>query len=82
MCFFNSYPNFFIYFLQFLKIYNKDHSDGDLDTEDEELMKEAKLVHLKHAYPHDSDDTSDFEEMEEEEAMVLHDMKQFQVQQV
>nr|KAG5696977.1 hypothetical protein BaRGS_008439 [Batillaria attramentaria] len=59
----------------------QDHSEVDLDTDDEELMKEAKLVHLKHSYPNDSDDTSDFEEMEEEEAVMLTDMKrQYRVQ--
>lgn len=44
-------------------------------------MKEAKLVHLKHSYRRDSDDSSDFEEMEDEQSLVLHDMKrQYQVQ--
>lgn len=51
-----------------------------LDSEDEELMKQAKLVGMKQAYPQDSDDTSDFEDMEEE-VMMMRDMKQ-QLQQV
>lgn len=54
----------------------QDHSEVDmLDSEDEELMKQAKLVRMKQAYPQDSDDTSDFEEMEEEDVIMLRDMK-------
>ena len=53
----------------------QDHSEVDmLDSEDEELMKQAKLVRMKQAFPQDSDDTSDFEDIEED-VIMMRDMK-------
>ncbi|KAK7104124.1 hypothetical protein V1264_018890 [Littorina saxatilis] len=61
-----------------MEVYGQDHSEVELLDSDEELMKQAKLVRMKHVYPHDSEDSSDYPDLEEDVIMMKHRLHQQQ----
>jgi hypothetical protein len=45
-----------------------------LDSEDEEVLKQAQLVRMKQAFPHDSDESSDYEDMDDDDIILKHQL--------
>ncbi|XP_048258866.1 ubiquitin carboxyl-terminal hydrolase 34-like isoform X4 [Haliotis rufescens] len=60
--------------------HSHDEEESDYLNSDEELLKQAKLVRLKQLCPRESEDSSDFDDIEEE-TKVFRKMKLFQAQQ-